>query len=120
MTSIYYTPEEFGLRTIAEIELSSGSWEFDLVVVWRDAEGRWLVADDSGCSCPTPFEAVVVENIPRLDSAHEVLAVARDRFDMARKWGTDYCTDDAWAQFAEQVMREDAASPLNTDLEETS
>ncbi len=55
--NVYYSPEQFGLEPVAEIDYSSGSYEFDLRVIWRHKEtGQLYTARDSGCSCPSPFE----------------------------------------------------------------
>jgi hypothetical protein len=51
----YYNPEKFGLEIIAELNPHL-SYEFDIVVVWKDKEGNLFWAGDAGCSCPTPFE----------------------------------------------------------------
>ena len=67
MNNIYYNPEKFGLTTVATIDYSSGSYEFDTRVVWKDKYGHFFTARDSGCSCPTPFEDYSLENISRLD-----------------------------------------------------
>lgn len=57
MSEIYSQPEKYGLRTIGEIEWSDGCYQFDLTVVWQDtASGTLYFGDDSGCSCPSPFE----------------------------------------------------------------
>lgn len=61
--NVYYDPDKFGLTTVGEVEFSSSSYEFDTTVVWRDAAGRLLWADDAGCSCPTPFEGVGVNDL---------------------------------------------------------
>lgn len=53
---VYHQPEKFGLTPVAEIDYSSGQYEFDLRVVWRHSSGILLTARDSGCSCPSPFE----------------------------------------------------------------
>ncbi|WP_190822018.1 DUF7574 domain-containing protein [Saccharopolyspora pogona] len=54
---LYYNPENFGLRTIGEVEWSEPCYSFDLTVVWYHAEsGKYYWASDSGCSCPSPFE----------------------------------------------------------------
>lgn len=54
---IYARPETHGLRTIGEIEWSDGCYQFDLTVVWQDTgTGALYYGDDSGCSCPSPFE----------------------------------------------------------------
>lgn len=51
----YYNPEHFGLEIVAELNPHL-SYEFDMVVVWKDKEGNLFWAGDAGCSCPTPFE----------------------------------------------------------------
>lgn len=52
----YYYPQERGLEIVAYIDFA-GSYEFDMVVVWRKLDDNTLVwASDSGCSCPTPFK----------------------------------------------------------------
>jgi hypothetical protein len=62
--NIYYNPEKFGLETIGEIDWSSGAYEFDLTVVWkRTLDGRFVYAEDSGCSCPSPFEGTGVDEL---------------------------------------------------------
>lgn len=68
--SIYYSPEDFGMKMIDEFDLSSRSYEFDLVVVWQSLTDKraLYIGADSGCSCPTPFEDVRgVEDLERLD-----------------------------------------------------
>jgi hypothetical protein len=52
----YYSPEKWGLKTVAECEFSDMDYQFDLRVVWQDEKGRLYTARDSGCSCPAPFE----------------------------------------------------------------
>lgn len=60
---IYDAPEKFGLTTIGEIDYSTGCYEFDLTVVWRDAPGQLYYGDDSGCSCPSPFEGQGMDDL---------------------------------------------------------
>lgn len=55
MSSVYTEPEAFGLRQVAEFDAAE-SYEFSMVVLWRDHRGDLWAAYDSGCSCPTPFE----------------------------------------------------------------
>lgn len=54
--SFYYSPEDHGLKTIGEIEWSDGSYQFDVTVVWQREDGTFVYGEDSGCSCPSPFE----------------------------------------------------------------
>lgn len=51
----YYNPEKFGLEIFTEFD-NGGSYEFDMFVVWKDANGNYYWATDAGCSCPSPFE----------------------------------------------------------------
>lgn len=56
---IAYDPEKFGCRVVAEYD-TADSYEFDTVKVWQHIEtGRVFAAQDSGCSCPTPFEDLI-------------------------------------------------------------
>ena len=57
MANVYYDPAKFGLEIVAELDADL-SYEFDMVIVWRDRAGDLWAAADSGCSCPTPFEDV--------------------------------------------------------------
>jgi hypothetical protein len=66
--SIDGNPGEHGLNLVAEIEYSSGSYEFDTRIVWADKDGKLYTARDSGCSCPSPFEDYKgIEDLDRLD-----------------------------------------------------
>jgi hypothetical protein len=59
--NIAYSPEKFGLTVFVEIE-ALGGYEFDTFIIWKDKIGLYYWADDSGCSCPTPFDGVTKEN----------------------------------------------------------
>lgn len=55
----YYDPDKCGLKKVAELDFSSGCYEFDITAVWTYGdEKKFYWADDSGCSCPSPFEDV--------------------------------------------------------------
>lgn len=70
IANIYYDPEKFGLTVVAEVEYSSGGYEFNTRVVWRQKETRKLLtARDSGCSCPVPFEDINLSNVEPVDFA---------------------------------------------------
>jgi hypothetical protein len=80
MSNIYYSPEAFGLRTLGEAEFSSGSYEFDLTVVWQDVEtGACYYADDSGCSCPSPFEDESRATITKIERLQDLLDHLEER-----------------------------------------
>lgn len=58
MPSYYaWDGKDNGWDKIAEEDFG-GSYEFDMLVVWRNREtGTVVYAEDSGCSCPSPFES---------------------------------------------------------------
>jgi hypothetical protein len=53
--NIYHDPEAFGLEVVGDVDVA-GNWEFDMFVVWKDSDGVLYWAEDSGCSCPIPFD----------------------------------------------------------------
>jgi hypothetical protein len=54
---VYNEPDHFGLELVAMIERPDMSYEFDMFGIWRDAStGQVYNGQDSGCSCPSPFE----------------------------------------------------------------
>lgn len=63
----------------------AGDWEFAMVVVWRnDQTGELRAAADSGCSCPTPFGDLELEDAkligsPRLTSTAPIPALRISR-----------------------------------------
>ena len=66
MSNVYYYPEDSGLSIVGEYDSSDG-YEFTKTVVWKNKKGQMLWAQDSGCSCPTPFEDHNVESLERLN-----------------------------------------------------
>ena len=53
---VYNSPEKFGLTEVGQIDWAEQDYSFDMTVVWKDENGKLYWADDSGCSCPSPFE----------------------------------------------------------------
>jgi hypothetical protein len=53
---LYYQPEKFGLTQVGEVNWSDEAYQFDKTVVWKHEDGRFFLGEDSGCSCPSPFE----------------------------------------------------------------
>jgi hypothetical protein len=51
----YYAPEKLGL-TMISFDEPGLSWEYNILCFWTINDGRVFTAQDSGCSCPTPFE----------------------------------------------------------------
>lgn len=57
--NVYYHPEACGLELVGDLEDANACWEFTTLIVVREiATGDLYAAQDSGCSCPTPFEDV--------------------------------------------------------------
>jgi hypothetical protein len=53
----YSQPEKFGLEIVGDISWDNEPYQYDYTVVWKDPKtGELFYADDSGCSCPSPFE----------------------------------------------------------------
>lgn len=54
-----YQPENYGYRQIGQVDWSDGCYQFAYTTVWQhEASGAFYMADDSGCSCPSPYEDV--------------------------------------------------------------
>lgn len=60
--NLYFDPEKFGLTVVGEIDYRD-AYEFDIVAVYRDSQGRLAYAEDSGCSCPEPFQGHGVDDL---------------------------------------------------------
>lgn len=58
MSNPYYSPEALGLTIVGSAEDASAGGGFDEFMVWKDADGNYYWASDSGCSCPAPFDDV--------------------------------------------------------------
>lgn len=66
---MYSNPKKFGLSPIGEIDWSDGNYVFDLTVVWkRESDGRLVFGEDSGCSCPQPFDDKGIDDLTVLRS----------------------------------------------------
>ena len=76
MSDIYYTPQNYGLEMVGEIERSDACYQFDLVVVWKQARGQYWIGQDSGCSCPSPFE--YVNDVNELDGPKRLLWIMEE------------------------------------------
>lgn len=53
----YSEPAKLGLQLVGEVSFNDDSYQFDMAAVWWDPERRvFFYVEDSGCSCPSPFE----------------------------------------------------------------
>ena len=97
---VYYNPERFGLTPVGDIEWAGESYQFDITAVWKDKDGTFYWADDTGCSCPSPFEDYT--SIEKLHSgtSHAVAAHITERLASLQEqnfWA------DGWGQTQEQA-----------------
>jgi hypothetical protein len=106
--TIYSSPEKYGLELVGEVDYSDGNYHFDLTIVLRDvATGALFYADDSGCSCPMPFE-----NVGRPDlvpaTAHEAAAHLQSRLapgrENAQRYGDTVYGEAAALALIERLM----------------
>jgi len=104
--NIYYDPEKFGLRIVSEIEYSDAPYEFDMRVVWVDAEGKLYTLRDSGCSCPSPFGDVTgVKDLKRLTSLETLESEYREELNDNESLGyyKSFPSVECWQEFRNKV-----------------
>jgi len=57
MTTIYHSPENYGLEVVGHLYEPNLCYEFHVLGVWKHTEsGVIFWGEDSGCSCPLEFE----------------------------------------------------------------
>lgn len=89
-SNIYYNPDHFGLETVGEVEYSSGIYEFDTIVVWRDPKTNEVFAQqDSGCSCPSPFEDHNRKTLIPITKAQDLIDILNKHLTDTRWWDDD-------------------------------
>lgn len=88
--ALYDSPAKFGMEPVGEVEWSDGSYQFDLTVVWRRVcDGALFWSEDSGCSCPSPFESIGTDDLVALTS----LATFQQHLDQRLAAREDYDSD---------------------------
>lgn len=94
----YYQPEKFGLTKLHEIDDPGASYSFDMIVLWRhDETGALYYAQDSGCSCPSPFEGFT--------SLGKLVSLTDDTWGEFEATVNDWCTYSPRHEAAAQVDR---------------
>jgi hypothetical protein len=59
---VYENPDSFGLEKIAEAQKYEPDYNFDMIVIWyREVDDQYYWGSDAGCSCPSPFEDVSLD-----------------------------------------------------------
>ncbi len=92
MVNFYYHPESDGLTTVGEVQWGEPCYDFDITAVWRDGD-TFYWADDSGCSCPVPFEDLNPEGLTK-GSFHDMAAMLNDRLAGLHEDDRKYSADD--------------------------
>ncbi len=83
--NIYYSPEDYGLKVFVGVSNPALYYGFSMLVVWQDKDGTLFYAEDSGCSCPEPFESIVgIGELGTIVGADGLKAF----FDALTSWGT--------------------------------
>ncbi len=75
---VYYDPKHFGLTSLGSVEWEEPNWSFNFSVVWKDDNGVFYWGDDSGCSCPSPFQGVTKDDLSS-GTAHGAAAYLQEK-----------------------------------------
>lgn len=98
MADIYYSPEQFGLEIVKELDDPSADYSFDKFVVWiRKKDGVLFYGQDSGCSCPSPFEGVT--SVQGLSELKNMKAFEQE----LRAWGSQYYDAQTLQSFIDRI-----------------
>jgi hypothetical protein len=82
---LYNQPEHFSVKLLGDIEWDYEMYRFNMTAVWVDALGQFYVGDDSGCSCPFPFENFTsAEDLGMPMTRHEVADMLVNMVDRMR------------------------------------
>jgi len=84
--NVYYNPEKFGLTPVFTMDFSDGCYQFDYLVVWKNADGDLFYAEDSGCSCPSPFEDMGMPELTRVQDPMDIVSRMEFRRDDLSEW----------------------------------
>lgn len=78
--NIYSEPKDFGFEMFDEINDDHASYSFDDFVIFkRILDGALFYAQDSGCSCPCPFENTTVGDLIAINDLKQ-LEIAIDEY----------------------------------------
>jgi len=91
--NVYYYPEKHGLTQVGLLEDPMAGYDFEILAVWRHEDGRLFWASDSGCSCPSPFEA-----FDGVKSLHEITPATWAEFEKGVGEWLEWRTEDDTTQ----------------------
>lgn len=100
----YSAPEKHGLTVLGTVERYSESYSFDLIAVWWAEDGSIYYAQDSGCSCPSPFEYTTTDDLIKVNGWSELDEALKE---LAPVYGEGYygCNPDYVVDCAELVLK---------------
>ena len=108
-SSPYYSPEAFGLEMVGTIDWRYEDYSFDMTAVWKAKRGEYYLGDDSGCSCPSPFEDVT--ELEQLDGPHNKRALESALRYRVKQRGSDK-TDDYYGTRSYAELEKDVRELL--------
>lgn len=96
--NIYSEPEKFGFETLGDVNFSD-SYEFDIILVLT-RRGQVYYAQDSGCSCPIPFEYTTEESLTLIENSWDF-----KKFLEEYRLEHHYTTQDSEVEIAELYVK---------------
>lgn len=97
--TLYYSPEDYGAELIGAIDVA-GAWEYAIFLVLKDkSTGKLYYGQESGCSCPIPFEGY--NSVTELREITDYAAFARE----IRLHAVSNCATTSDKEYAEKILR---------------
>lgn len=92
MINPYYYPENLGLK-LKSFDDPDALYQYNTICFWITPKGHVYYAEDSGCSCPTPFEEQCSSNdlkeFQRTTTRVNSMQKALEFFRGWNRWGLD-------------------------------
>lgn len=104
----YYNPEKYGLTLIGEVSWIPESYEYDLLVVWKDNKtGQILFAQDDGCSCYVAFEETTKKHLHKMNRPQDFIGFVQKLYDkkINRKYADEEYIELARVKSGELLMK---------------
>ena len=86
--NIYYNPEKFGLSVVSTLDFGY-LYDYDMVVLFKNTDGTYLIGASSGCSCIEPFENQTITDLTPVIGLH-------DLFRFVKGSGRFFNSSDSW------------------------
>lgn len=85
----YYSPEKLNL-SILSFDRPGMSYEYDMYLFVKTPDGRVYSCQDSGCSCPTPFDNYSATNMDAAIQGMERIGNYEDAAQQLKYWAKNY------------------------------